>query len=501
MTKGSRGNAQGNRRSDTWGNAPVRKGETIELEITGLTHGGEGVGRREGFAVFVPGALPGERVKARVAEVKKNYATALLDSVIQPSPERREPVCPVFRECGGCQLQHLKYEAQLTYKRQLVVDALHRIGKLDQVVVHPTLGVADPYHYRNKAQYPVGFRGGRVVTGFYTARSHDIVPVSDCRIQHPLNDRIAGVLRGLLEKYRLSVYDEKTGQGVIRHLLIRTAAATGEAMAVVVTNGRDVPHLDEIAAELMREVPQVAGVVQNVNSQRTNVILGDYTRTVAGRDEIIDVLKLKDGGDRGDGGRGDGGGGDQGGGGSESDAGLKFAISARSFFQVNPAQTGVLYGKAIEYAALGGDETVVDAYCGIGAISLFLARRAGVVYGIEEVAPAVEDARKNAALNGISNVEFITGKVEDVLPALYRKGIRPEVIVVDPPRKGCEESVLRTFADMGPRRIVYVSCNPGTLARDLALLAGMGFETREVQPVDMFPQTSHTEAVTLLVRK
>ncbi|MGE5576360.1 MAG: 23S rRNA (uracil(1939)-C(5))-methyltransferase RlmD [Syntrophothermus sp.] len=461
---------------------PVREGGTIELEITGLTHSGEGVGRREGFAVFVPGALPGERVKARITEVKKNYATALLDAIFQPSPERQEPVCPVFRKCGGCQLQHLKYEAQLSYKRQLVVDALNRIGKLDldRVVVHHTLGVADPFHYRNKAQYPVGFRGGRVVTGFYTTRSHDIVPIADCRIQHPLNDQIAGVLRGLLEKYRVSIYDEKTGQGLIRHLFIRTAAATGEAMAVLVTNGRDVPHLDRIAAELMREVPQVAGVVQNVNTQRTNVILGDYTRTVAGRDEIIDVLRLSEGG------------------GSGNDAGLKFAISARSFFQVNPVQTGVLYGKAIEYAALGGDETVIDAYCGIGAISLFLARRARFVYGIEEVAPAVEDARKNAALNGISNVEFITGKVEEVLPDLCRKGIRAEVIVVDPPRKGCEESVLRTFADMGPRRIVYVSCNPSTLARDLALLAGMGYETKEVQPVDMFPQTSHVECVVLM---
>ncbi|MCL4517232.1 MAG: 23S rRNA (uracil(1939)-C(5))-methyltransferase RlmD [Firmicutes bacterium] len=465
----------------------MRKGETVELELTGLTHSGEGVGRREGFAVFVPGALPGERVKARVTGVKKNYATALLDTILQPSPERQEPVCPVFRECGGCQLQHLKYEAQLAYKRQLVVDALNRIGKLDldHVVVRPTLGVADPFHYRNKAQYPVGFRGGRVVTGFYTARSHDIVPIADCHIQHPLNGRIAGVLRGLLEKYRLSVYDERTGQGLIRHLLIRTAAATGEAMAVLVTNGRDVPHLEEIAAELTREVPQVAGVVQNVNTQRTNVILGDYTRTIAGRDEIIDEIRLKVD-EQADEGRKD-----------RADA-LKFAISARSFFQVNPVQTGVLYGKAIQYAALEGNETVVDAYCGIGAISLFLAQRAGFVYGIEEVAPAIEDARKNAALNGITNVEFLTGKVEDLLPSLYSKGIRPEVIVVDPPRKGCEESVLQTFVAMAPRRIVYVSCNPSTLARDLALLAGMGYETREVQPVDMFPQTSHVESIVLM---
>jgi len=448
---------------------PVRRGEAIELEITGLAHGGDGVGRHAGFTIFVPQAVPGDTLRVRITEVKKNYARGEAAAILTPSPERAEPLCPVYAECGGCQLQHINYPAQLAYKQKQVEDALRRIGGLKEVTVRPVIGMTEPWYYRNKAQAPVGAANGELIAGAYAKGTHRIVSLPECRIQHNLNNKVLTVARQVLTEYKIPAYDETSGEGIIRHLIARTAARTGAALLMLVTNGPSLPRGREIAAEIMARVPELVGVSQNINPERTNVILGRETKCLAGQGTLTDYIGP-----------------------------FAFAISPASFFQVNPVQTEVLYAKAVEYAGLTGQETVIDAYCGIGTISLFLAQRAKQVYGIEVVAAAIEDARENARRNGVENVEFIAGEVEAVLPQLYEQGVRPEVVVVDPPRAGCAESVLNVFAAMQPKRIVYVSCNPGSLARDLAILAGLGYETKEVQPVDMFPQTSHVESIVLM---
>lgn len=480
---------------------PVAVGDIVTAEISGLGHAGEGVGRVQGFAVFIPDALPGDVVRARITEVKKNYARADLLEVVTSSPERVAGRCPVHRECGGCQLQHMAYGAQLNWKRQRVVDALERIGGFtviagagavrdaggeslgapgdpdadsgeEAVRVLPTLGMENPWHYRNKAQYPVGMSNGRVVMGFFARGTHEIVESPECYIEHPVNTRVMKVSARILDALGISVYDERTGRGVVRHVLSRVSFATGEAMVVLVTNGRELPRRDEFIAQLTAAVPQVVSISQNVNTAFTNVILGRETIHLWGKDHIVDKI-------------GD----------------LKFKISPRSFFQVNPVQTEVLYHKAREYADLSGGELVVDAYCGIGTIALFLADKADRVVGIEEVPEAIEDARENAGLNGVHNAEFHVGRVEDVLPDMVRRGLRPDVVVLDPPRAGCERAVLEAIAAAEVPRVVYVSCNPSSLARDLAILREKGYRTVEVQPVDMFPHTSHVECCCCLRRQ
>jgi 23S rRNA (uracil1939-C5)-methyltransferase len=451
--------------------APLRPGQVITVPIHGLGHSGEGVGRYEGLTVFVPGGAPGDTLAAKVVEVKKNYARAALVEVVTPSPDRVAPICPVVAECGGCQLQHIAYPAQLALKRQQVVDALERLGKLEGVTVHPTAGMAEPWGYRNKAQFPVGARSGRVVAGFFAPGTHRIVDIERCDIQHPLGNQIMTAVKELAQRFGVPIYDERTHKGVLRHVLARVGRGTGEAMAVLVTNGPEFPAAQKIAKALMEQVPAVVSVVQNINPEQTNVVLGRKSKVLAGKEHIIDYI-------------GD----------------LEFAISPVSFFQVNPAQTEVLYGKALEYAQLTGSERVLDIYCGIGTISLFLARKAREVIGVEVVPPAIEDARANAERNGIGNARFICGDAAEEMPRLAAEGTPADVIVVDPPRKGCDEPVLQAMADMGPERIVYVSCNPASLARDLAILQGLGYRTVEVQPVDMFPHTSHVECVSRLER-
>ncbi len=450
---------------------PVKPGQRIELPIHGLGHSGEGVGRYAGLTVFVPGGAPGDTLDARVVEVKKNYARAELVTVLVPSPDRAVPPCPVVGECGGCQLQHIAYPAQLALKRQQVVDAVERVGKLTGVVVHPTLGMDDPWRYRTKAQFPVGMRGGRIIAGFFAPGTHRIVDIAACDIQHPLGNRILQVVRDLAQRYGVPIYDERTGRGVLRHVLARVGRGSGEAMAVLVTSGPEFPAGRLIAEALMERVPGLVSVVQNINPEQTNVVLGRKSRVLAGRDSITDNI-------------GD----------------LEFAISPVSFFQVNPAQTEVLYGKALEYAGLTGVETVFDLYCGIGTISLFLARQARTVVGIEVVPDAVADARENAVRNRVANVRYVCGDATVELPRLAAEGTTADVIVLDPPRKGCDEPVLHAMAAMGPSRIVYVSCNPASLARDLGILGGLGYRTVEVQPVDMFPHTAHVESCSLLVK-
>lgn len=472
---------------------PVSKNDEVVLDIIGLTHEGEGVGRAEGYTLFVQGALPGEKVRAKVLKTKKQYGYAKLLELVQPSADRIAPPCPIYDQCGGCQLQHMDYAAQLRWKRQLVIDNLERIGKLKVakgeagqgssddstltasdggILVRPTLGMDEPWRYRNKAQVPIGVTEGGLVGGFYARGSHRIIDMETCLIQHEHNDVVVSVVKRLGRELGISAYNEETGRGLLRHVIVKKAFRTGEMMLVLVTNGQDIPHRDAWIGCIREELPDVVSICQNVNTERTNVIFGDKNRVLWGRDVIYDYI-------------GD----------------VQFAISARSFYQVNPAQTEVLYGKTVEYAGLTGRETVIDAYCGIGTISLFLAQHADQVYGVEIVREAIEDARANAELNGMKNVVFEVGASEDVIPRWKEQGVTPDVIVVDPPRKGCDPRLLETILQMQPERVVYVSCNPSTLARDLRVLEDGGYTTVEVSPVDMFPWTVHVESVAVLIYK
>ncbi|MFC4778153.1 23S rRNA (uracil(1939)-C(5))-methyltransferase RlmD [Paenibacillus sp. GCM10023252] len=463
---------------------PVVKNDEVTLDIIGLTHEGEGVGRVDGYTLFVHGALPGERVRAKVLKVKKQYGYAKLLEILVESPDRVGPACSIFSQCGGCQLQHMDYEAQLRWKRQSVIDSLERIGKLqvaedsssaagEGVVVHPTIGMDNPWNYRNKAQVPVGESGdsGRLIAGFYASGSHRIIDMDLCHIQDDRNDEVVRVVKQIGLELGISAYNEETGGGILRHVVVRTGFVTGEIMVVLVTNGTRLPKGEQWVERIRAALPDVRSIVQNVNTRSTNVIFGDETRTLWGSDVIYDELD-----------------------------GIRFAISARSFYQVNPVQTVALYRKAVEYAGLTGTEKVIDAYCGIGTISLFLARQAGHVYGVEIVPEAIEDAKRNAELNGIANTTFEAGPAEVVIPRWSEEGSAADVIVVDPPRKGCDPALLDTILAMQPARVVYVSCNPATLARDLQVLEQGGYRTVEIQPVDMFPQTVHVECCALIVR-
>ncbi|KAF6626367.1 23S rRNA (uracil(1939)-C(5))-methyltransferase RlmD [Paenibacillus sp. EKM208P] len=475
-----------NRSSVERADLPVQKNDEAVIDIIGMNHDGEGVGRVEGFTLFVPGALPGEKVRVKVLKTKKQYGYAKLLDIAQASPDRIAAPCAIYDQCGGCQIQHMSYEAQLSWKRQHVVDVLERIGKLSVtgddgtsvdlphvqgVVVHPTLGMSEPWRYRNKAQVPIGVTEGGLVGGFYARGSHRIVDMNTCLIQDERNDEVVARVKEIGRMLGISAYNEETGRGLLRHVVVKTAFRTGEMMLVLVTNGRDIPHADAWIGSIREHIPHVASICQNVNTKRTNVIFGDETRVLWGRDVIYDYI-----------------------------GNVQFAISARSFYQVNPVQTEVLYSKTVEYAGLTGKETVIDAYCGIGTISLFLAQHADQVYGVEIVKEAIDDARSNALLNEMRNVKFEVGASEDVIPAWKEQGITADVIVVDPPRKGCDPRLLDTILEMKPERVVYVSCNPSTLARDLRILEDGGYSTVEVQPVDMFPHTVHVECVVVIYR-
>lgn len=450
---------------------PVEKGKTYEIEIKSLGTSGGGVGRHEGFTVFVPGALPGERVLARVTEVKKSYATASLQKLFQESPDRTKPRCPIYEACGGCQLQHMTYEGQLRVKRQQVVDTLTHIGGFPKTIrVENTLGAKNPWNYRNKMQFPVGFSRGRLSIGCYARGSHDIIDTEDCHIQKEGNNDIVNALRDILRELRIPIYDEDRHRGILRHIVGRVGKG-GKAMVVLVTATKDLPRERELVKLIRKRLPFVTSIHQNIQTYRNNVILGRETRLLWGAPTILDTI-----------------------------GSLEFHISPRSFFQVNTEQANVLYTKALEYADLHGEEVVIDAYCGTGTITLFLAQRAHKAHGIEIVRPAIEDAKKNARDNNQKNADFIVGDATDVMPRLYKEGIRPDVIVVDPPRAGCTPVVLDTFARMNPKKIVYVSCNPATLARDMKILAEKGYQPKRIQPVDMFPHTSHVEVVSELVR-
>jgi len=535
-----------------------QKDMELELLIEDMGTAGEGIGKKDGVAFFVKDAVLGDLVLAKVMKMKKNYGYARLIQVLKHSPFRTEPRCPYYRQCGGCQIQALDYRKQLEFKENKVKNNLKRIGgfrmaedlfqenkpennlrrtedsrrkegfsqknnreqfdglrmeagfsqeakrkKEDAVsveeqdipVLHPIIGMEEPYHYRNKAQFPIGTdKNGNIVTGFYAARSHTIIPNRKCYLGAEINEKILNIVISFMEENGILPYQEAAGIGLVRHVLIRCGFVTGEIMVCLVLNGRELPFAGKLVDKL-RNLSGMTSITLNVNEKDTNVILGDEIITLWGQNYITDYI-----------------------------GNVKYQISPLSFYQVNPIQTRRLYETALEYAGLTGTETVWDLYCGIGTISLFLAQKAKQVYGVEVVEPAIWDARNNARINGIENVEFFVGKAEEVLPEFYEKGFsetrggkpegmialesgkeygmrHPDVIVVDPPRKGCDEKCLEIIVKMQPERVVYVSCDPATLARDLKYLCGRGYEVREVQPVDMFPQGVHVETVVMLSHK
>ncbi|MGI6122841.1 MAG: 23S rRNA (uracil(1939)-C(5))-methyltransferase RlmD [Acetivibrionales bacterium] len=452
----------------------IKKDNIIELDITGMTHEGMGVGKIEGFAVFVQGAIEGEKVRAKIIKVLKNYAIARVMEYISSSPFRTEPFCPAYKRCGGCSLQHMTYEKTLDFKRQVVTDNLIRIGGLSDVKVNETIGMKNPLNYRNKAQYPVGIGKEGPIAGFFARRSHEIIDAASCDIQHSLSDKAKDIVLGFVKALNIPVYNENTGEGIIRHVVTKIAFGTGEVMVIIVATRPEIPKVNKLVYRLKRDIPGLGSIILNVNPKPGNVVLGTQNITLYGKDTIEDKLD-----------------------------GLTFEISPLSFYQVNSIQTEVLYKKALEFASLSGNETVYDLYCGIGTITLFAARKARLAIGIEVVTEAVEAARRNAIKNNIVNTEFHTGEAEKVFPKLFANGKKADVVFVDPPRKGCDEVLLKTLAEMSPSRIVYVSCNPSTLARDLKYLCGTdaGYEVKEVQPVDMFPWTMHVECVIGMQRK
>ena len=447
-----------------------RKNDIVTLEIVDCGTDGEGIGKADGFTVFVKDAVIGDTVTAKIMKAKKNYGYGRLMEILKPSPYRVDPICPSARQCGGCQLQAVSYEEQKAFKEKKLRGHLERIGGFKELPMEPLIGMDEPYHYRNKAQFPVGRnKEGRIVTGFYAGRTHAIIENRDCALGIPQNKEVLDRVIAHMEKYNIAPYDEMTGKGLVRHIFVRYGFFTGELMVCLIINGQDLPHQKEMV-EKLGEIPGMTSISLNINKKRNNVILGDKVKTIWGKEYITDKI-------------GD----------------ISYEISPLSFFQVNPHQTWKLYSKALEYADLHGEETVWDLYCGIGTISLFLAQKAKFVRGVEIVSAAIEDARRNARLNKIDNVEFFVGKAEEVLPREYEKnGVYADVIVVDPPRKGCDEMLLKTILKMQPKRVVYVSCDSATLARDLRFLCDNGYELKKVCGVDQFPQTVHVETVVLL---
>ena len=461
----------------------MKKDDILELTIEDMAVDGAGVGKYQGMTFFVKDAVMGDVVTAKIIKLKKNYGYARLIEIKQPSEDRVTPQCPIYKQCGGCQLQALSYEKQLKYKENKVKNNLMRLGGFQELPMEPILGMDDSYRYRNKAQFPVGTdKEGNIVAGFFAARTHSIIPVEDCKLGVLVNQEILSAVLDWMKLYHLTAYNEKTEKGLVRHILIRYGFSTNQIMVCVVINGKKMPHGKELAEQL-KKIPGMTSISFNINEKQTNVILGEQVVHLWGTDTITDSI-----------------------------GGVNYEISPLSFYQVNPVQTRVLYEKAREYAALTGEETVWDLYCGIGTISLFLAQKAKQVYGVEIVPQAIDDARKNADLNQLHNVEFYVGKAEEILPDFYKEAashncledsvkqekLHPQVIVVDPPRKGCDETLLHTMIEMQPDRIVYVSCDSATLARDLKYLCSNGYELKKVQPVDQFCHTVHVETVVLL---
>ena len=452
----------------------MQKNDVVKLTIEDMSHQGEGIGKADGYPLFVKDAVIGDELDVVVTKTGKSYGYGRIAKIRQPSPCRVEPRCSCAGPCGGCQLQAMSDQRQLQFKEDLVRNNLKRIGGFaeGEIPMEPIIGMDDPFHYRNKAQFPVGTdKEGRIVTGFYAGRTHRIVNNRNCCLGAKVNEEILNRVISYMEENHVKPYDESSGEGVVRHILIRCGFATGEIMVCLVINARRLPAQERLLEKLI-PIEGMTSISVNINRKNTNVIMGETVKTLWGRPGITDYI-----------------------------GNVQYQISPLSFYQVNPVQTKKLYELALSYADLTGEETVWDLYCGIGTISLFLAQKARQVYGVEVVAAAVEDARKNAQLNGFSNVEFFTGKAEDILPQKYEKeGIYADVIVVDPPRKGCDQALLDTILKMKPKRVVYVSCDSATLARDLKYLCREQYRLEKVRPVDQFPMTVHTECCVKLER-
>lgn len=451
-----------------------QKNDIVQVEITDLGTDGEGIGKIDGYTLFVKDAIIGDFVEVKIMKAKKSYAYAKLEKVITPSLFRVEPKCSFAKSCGGCQLQAMSYEKQLDFKNNKVKNNLIRIGGFSQEfissVMEVPIGMEEPFHYRNKAQFPFGYdKEGNIITGFYAGRTHSIIANTDCALGAAENEEILNVILDFMKEYNVPAYREADGTGLIRHVLIRKGFSTGQLMVCLVINGKKIPHAD-VLVDILCRISGMTSISYSVNTEKTNVIMGLEIHNLWGQERIEDTIGE-----------------------------LTFTISPLSFFQVNPVQTERIYGKALEYADLQGNETVWDLYCGIGTISLFLAQKAGHVYGVEIIPEAIEDAKQNAARNNIRNAEFYVGKAEEVLPQKYEsENIYADIIVVDPPRKGCDEACLATMVKMQPKKIVYVSCDSATLARDLKYLSENGYEIQKVCAVDNFPQSSHVETVVRL---
>ena len=463
----------------------MQKNDLVTVAIEDIGVGGEGIGKVDGYTLFIKDAIIGDVVEAKIVKAKKNYGYARLMNIVTPSENRVEkPACPMARRCGGCQIQEMKYGAQLAFKEGKVRGNLERIGEvptelLDKVM-QPIVGMEEPFHYRNKAQFPIGTdKEGHIITGFYAGRTHSIIPNTDCALGVAVNQKILEIILHFMENNHISAYDEEKHKGLVRHVLIRYGFKTDEIMVCLVINGEKLPHAEKLVDKLCK-ISGMTSITISVNKAKTNVIMGNEIKLLRGQTYITDYI-----------------------------GNVKYQISPLSFYQVNPVQTEKLYGLALDYADLNGNETVWDLYCGIGTISLFLAQNAKQVYGVEIVPQAIDDARNNAKINDITNAEFYVGKAEEVLPEYYREyqeshggeTAHADVIVVDPPRKGCEESLLQTIVDMQPEKVVYVSCDSATLARDVKFLRENGYELKKITPVDQFPNTVHVETVVQLVRK
>ena len=453
----------------------VEKNKEYILEIVSQGYEGEGIAKvNDTYPIFIEGALIGEKVKVKIIKVKKKFAYGKLIEVLEPSKERCTPNCKIYKRCGGCALQHTTYEEQLRFKYERVKDCISKIGKLDGNLVKFPLGMEEPWRYRNKVQLPIGLVNGELKIGFFAPRSHEIIDMESCLIQDEIADKVVELTREWIKKYDIKPYNvdgQYDETGILRHIMIRRGFNTNEVMVVLVTNGEKLPHKDEFIEVISKNIPGIKSIIQNINNKATNVILGLESKTLWGSDTISDYIGK-----------------------------FKYNISPLSFFQVNPVQTEVLYNKTLEFAELSGDETVFDAYCGTGSITLFLSQKAKKVYGVEIIPQAIENAKINAKENNVDNAEFFVGESEVVIPDLINKGVKADVVVVDPPRKGCDIKLLEAITNIDAKRIVYVSCDPSTLARDLAVLEEKGYKTVEVQPVDMFPHTAHVECVVLMSR-
>ncbi|SFD22307.1 23S rRNA (uracil(1939)-C(5))-methyltransferase RlmD [Clostridium uliginosum] len=454
----------------------IEKNEEYILEIVAQGYEGEGIAKVEGYPIFIQGALIGECVRAKITKVKKSYAYGRIEEIIDISKDREEPKCTNYKRCGGCSIQHMNYKKQLDFKWDRVKDCVSKIGGLSKDIVNYPLGMdSKPYRYRNKVQLPIGKVNGEIVIGFYAPRSHNIIDLNVCLIQDKVADNVANLTKKWIKKNNIEPFTldgEFNPKGILRHIMIRRGFKTGEVMVVLVATTEKVPYIEEFKEIILENIEGVKSIILNVNPNNTNVILGEKCITLYGDDTIQDYI-------------GD----------------FKFNISPLSFFQINPIQTEVLYNKALEYAGLTGNETVFDAYCGAGTITLFLSQKSKKVYGVELIEQAIINAKDNLKENNVDNVEFFVGKSEEIIPKLIEDNIKADVIVVDPPRKGCDIKLLEAIGKVKPLRIVYVSCDPSTLARDLKILENQGYQTVEIQPVDMFPQTSHVECVVKLQRK